>query len=491
MASTQGASFKYVDLFAGIGGFAAALEAFGGEAVYSVEIDEAAAKIYQRNWGHPALGDITRDANDLAVTVPKHDVLAAGFPCQPFSKSGNQRGMDETRGTLFWNILKIIEKHHPKLVLLENVRNLAGPRHRHEWDVIIRELRGQGYRVSQTPTVFSPHLLPLEHGGRPQVRERVFIAATYDPDGVMDGVEPLPLQAIIEVRAQEEWDLRTGLPLDESCKEPGTALSSDETQWIDAWDAFVRMMWPVVRSAAPDGKRAALPGFPIWADAWITTATLQAWINGNIPVPYLNTKGLPETWSDVPVWKQNFLLKNAQFYTQHKVALDRWLVDFKVETFPPSRRKLEWQAQNTERLWDCVLQLRPSGIRAKRATHLPALVAITQTSIIGPLRRRLSTKEAARLQGFPDNFDFGAQSDASTYKQLGNGVNIGVVWNILKAHVKRDTRILERTLTGQRILAVVTNAADDPTDLVAEVLQRKREPKLELVPGDDPALLAV
>ena len=103
-------AFTFIDLFAGIGGFHAALSAAGGECVYAVEIDPAAAKIYQQNWGLDPLGDITQAANDEIVTVPGHDVLVAGFPCQPFSKSGAQRGMDETRGTLYWNILRIIEE---------------------------------------------------------------------------------------------------------------------------------------------------------------------------------------------------------------------------------------------------------------------------------------------------------------------------------------------------------------------------------------------
>src|SRR4051794_23939629 len=103
-------AFRFIDLFAGIGGFHAALKTYGGQGVYSVEIDEAASEVYRRNWGRSPLGDITNDANDDTMKVPAHEILAAGFPCQPFSKSGAQRGMDETRGTLYWNILKIIEK---------------------------------------------------------------------------------------------------------------------------------------------------------------------------------------------------------------------------------------------------------------------------------------------------------------------------------------------------------------------------------------------
>lgn len=463
--------FRYVDLFAGIGGFAAALESFGGECVYSVEIDEAASKVYERNWGHSPLGDITKDANDGVMNVPAHDVLAAGFPCQPFSKSGAQRGMDETRGTLYWNILKVIEAHHPTVILLENVRNLAGPRHKHEWDVIIQTLREQGYRVSDTPTVFSPHLLPLERGGRPQVRERVFITATYDPDLALEGAHPDPALTNVTMRGDEEWDLLADLPVDLDEDVAGTALTASETSWIDAWDEFVVSMWPEVRRVASEGRPGALPGFPIWSDHWVTSAELELWMAGGRS-PY-RALDVPDTWDEVPGWKKAFLVKNAAFYTQHKGTLDAWVERCGVASFPASRRKLEWQAQQTERLWDCVIQLRPSGIRAKRPTHLPALVAITQTSIIGPLRRRLSPREAARLQGFPDNFDFGKQPAAATYKQLGNGVNIGAVWNVLRAHAERDAAILRTTAVGNAILkAMVDDAPKSPDDRLPGAVSR-------------------
>lgn len=475
MTTTTGAPFRYVDLFAGIGGFAAALEAFGGECVYSVEIDAAASKVYERNWGHSPLGDITKDANDDEMNVPAHDLLAAGFPCQPFSKSGAQRGMDETRGTLYWNILKIIQAHHPSIVLLENVRNLAGPRHRHEWDVIIQTLRDEGYRVSTTPTVFSPHLLPLERGGRPQVRERVFITATYDPDGIRDGVEVLPPLGNVPLRGEEEWDLVDDLPIDRGAV-PGTELSASEVSWINAWDDFVTTMWPEVRAAKSDiTKAATLPGFPLWVDRWTKTEQLERWASGDGPFPYKLQADLPDSWEAVPSWKKNFLIKNAEFYTRYKGQIDKWLARHDVASFPPSRRKLEWQAQQTETLWECVLQLRPSGIRAKRPTHLPALVAITQTSIVGRLRRRLSTREAARLQGFPDNFDFGPQSDAATFKQLGNGVSIGAVWNILRAHAERDRAVLRASDRGRALLkALLDDAPKNPDDRLPAVVAAGR-----------------
>lgn len=432
-------AFTFIDLFAGIGGFHAALSAMGGRCLYASEIDKAAAKVYESNWGVKAFGDITLDANDSVMNVPPHDVLCAGFPCQPFSKSGAQRGMEETRGTLYWNILKIIQAHHPKLVLLENVRNLAGPRHLHEWDVIIETLREEGYRVSETPAIFSPHLLPPELGGRPQVRERVFITATYVGDGAT--AEELRAEPPFSHRPVSGWDpatwhLESDLPLDPDHHAAGCDLTSVETHWIDAWNDFVVQMWKQRK-----GRR--LPGFPLWADDWVHVDDL-------------------EVDASVPLWKATYLRKNAEFYTAHKRFIDSWAKKWEVYTdrFPASRRKFEWQAQDTPTLWDCVMHFRPSGIRAKAPTYLPALVAITQTSIIGPRERRLSPREAARLQGLPDWFSFGDQSPGQTYRQLGNGVSVGAVWYVVKSHVLRDEDLLKKS--APKLLRAVTSSPDSP-----------------------------
>ena len=425
-------AFKFIDLFAGVGGFHAALAGMGGKCVYAAEIDPAAATVYERNWGLNPLRDLTLDANDDVMNVPAHDVLTAGFPCQPFSKSGSQRGMEETRGTLYWNILKIIQAHHPKVVLLENVRNLAGPRHTHEWDVIIETLRQEGYQVSDTPALFSPHLLSPEFGGRPQVRERVFITATHNPKGINEG-GLIPPVVTHNGKAQpwsmqREWDLE-GV-LDDAHNVPGCELNDPERLWIDAWNDFVEIMWE-----ARDGAR--LPGFPIWADSWHDYRK---------PIP-----------SGTPDWKVSHLTKNYELFASHRKLLTSWANRWGVFTdkFPPSRRKLEWQAQDTPRLWDTVMHFRPSGIRAKRPTYLPALVAITQTSIVGSRERRISPRETARLQGLPDWFDFGDQPASATYRQMGNGVNVGVVWHVFREHVKRDRDILQTTAAGRRIIEMV------------------------------------
>jgi DNA (cytosine-5)-methyltransferase 1 len=433
-------SFTFVDLFAGIGGFHGALSALGGECVYASEIDKDAARVYNRNWGLEPDGDITLAANEFNMDVPEHNVLVGGFPCQPFSKSGKQRGMDEARGTLFWNIARIIEVRKPKMVLLENVRNIAGPRHEHEWQVIVETLRQLGYRVSSKPLVVSPHRIHPDFGGRPQVRERVFICATRtEKSGSLLGEEPgLPdISKIEHGWDPQKWSLYKDLPIENklsSEEKVESRLTESEAEWITVWDEFVRSY-----HEAHDGER--LPGFPLWVDHWQDIKELR------IP------RGTPE-------WKANFLQKNAEFYTTNKKLIDKWLkANNYLAHFPPSRRKLEWQAQDAKSLSSTIMHFRPSGIRAKKATYVPALVAITQTSILGKSMRRITFREAARLQGLPDWFDFLDQRKSQTFKQLGNGVNVGAVYNVMKAQVLRD---LDLFAPNSQLVKSILNAPDSP-----------------------------
>ncbi|WP_153504425.1 DNA cytosine methyltransferase [Cumulibacter manganitolerans] len=417
--------FTFVDLFAGVGGFHAALGALGGKCVYAVEKDREAAAVYERNWNFRAHGDIIDDT-ETRMRVPEHDVLAAGFPCQPFSKSGFQRGMDEARGTLFWNILRILEARRPTVVLLENVRNIYGPRHKHEWEVIVRSLRELGYQVSSRPIVFSPHLLPPERGGRPQIRERVFITATYvGSEHSHADVEPSVLRQPIDGWSPKSWELHSDLPVQPD-KELGNRLrlnlTSAETTWVEAWNDFVLSL--------RRGGVSKLPGFPIWVDAFI----------------HMDDLVVPDSTAH---WKATFLRKNAEFYTRHRELIEGWLERWDyLRDFPASRRKFEWQAQDAESLLDTVIHLRPSGLRVKQATYTPALVAITQTSILGDLQRRLSPREAARLQGLPEWFDFGDQPESATYKQLGNGVNVGAAYHVFREHVRKTIRHVRRRAPG-------------------------------------------
>jgi DNA (cytosine-5)-methyltransferase 1 len=170
-------TFEFIDLFAGIGGFRLALQNIGGKCVYTSEWDKAAKKTYRENFGEIPFGDITKESTKNYI--PKEfDVLCAGFPCQAFSIAGNRKGFADTRGTLFFDVEKIIEKHRPKVVFLENVKNLVSHDKGKTFDVIIEILKEKlGYKV------FSSVLNSMTHANIPQNRERIFIIA-FDPKQV-------------------------------------------------------------------------------------------------------------------------------------------------------------------------------------------------------------------------------------------------------------------------------------------------------------------
>lgn len=416
-------AFTFIDLFAGIGGFHHALSGkpFGGRCDLAVERDPYCVDVYGEAFPKtPIVGDIrsiTRQGGPdgeqvdasyeaIASRVPDHDVLCAGFPCQPFSKSGSQMGLrDQTRGTLFFDIMEIVRAKQPRFLILENVPNLVGPRHQDTWRVMIAAIREAGYRVSSRPVVISPHRLPPPFGA-PQVRDRVFILADRVMPGTALDRPPLADREPGTYWSPKQWILDGYL--DAVAPNSPYEIRDVERTWLNAWDSFVRGI-----------DADSLPGFPIWVDAWLYQ---------------------PQYDADTPAWKVDFLKKNSEFYVTHRAFLDSWLEEgwdergTKVGDFPLSRRKFEWQARAVHptregrTLWDLLIHLRPSGIRVKPADYFPALVAITQTSIVGRLKRRITPREAARLQGIPfEPFERAGLADSEIYRQLGNAVNVGVV----------------------------------------------------------------
>ena len=423
--------FKFIDLFAGIGGFHSALSDLGGDCVLACEFDEDCQIVYKSTFPNTKLisnireitrndledDNSTRNLKEIKSLVPDHDVLCAGFPCQPFSKSGKQKGiLDKARGTLFFDIMQIVKAKHPKYLILENVRNLTGPKHSETWKLIIESIREEGYTVSGIPTILSPHLIPKELGGAPQVRDRVFIAATLNGKN-----EPLYIEreSYKHNHNPDNWNIAEYLLPDNTVSQSESLsnyrLTQEELTWLNAWDYLVSKL-----------DSNTLPGFPIWADALTSNPIIE---------------------DDMPLWKKNFLIKNSNFYITNKKFLDKWKnivwkpANKKIEEFPMSRQKFEWQARKVfptkknRTIKSLVLQFRPSGIRVKPASYLPALVAITQTSIVGPnIRdgikhfRKITPIEASKLQGIDGSiFKKAGVPDSVAYKQLGNGVNTGVV----------------------------------------------------------------
>jgi DNA (cytosine-5)-methyltransferase 1 len=170
-------TFKFIDLFAGIGGFRLAMQNVGGKCVFTSEWETSAQKTYRKNFGEVPFGDITKER--VKNYIPQEfDVLCAGFPCQAFSIAGNQKGFADTRGTLFFDIEQIVVKHRPKVVFLENVKNLVSHDNGNTFKTIISVLEDKlGYKV------FTKILNSMTHANIPQNRERIFIVA-FDPNQV-------------------------------------------------------------------------------------------------------------------------------------------------------------------------------------------------------------------------------------------------------------------------------------------------------------------
>lgn len=169
--------FKFIDLFSGIGGFHQAMEQLGGECVFASEIDKFCNVQYERNYGMSSDINI-RDVKE--EDLPEFDVLCAGFPCQAFSKAGKQEGLeDKTRGTLFFEIVRILKHHHTPYIILENVKNLVSHDNGNTWRIIQESLKELGYRTTKDPLILSPHYF-----GIPQIRERVIILGEYEPENI-------------------------------------------------------------------------------------------------------------------------------------------------------------------------------------------------------------------------------------------------------------------------------------------------------------------
>ena len=371
--------FTFIDLFAGIGGFHQALVQLGGECVLASEIDSYAIETYEKNYNINSDIDI-RDLKE--EDIPKHDVLCAGFPCQAFSKAGKQEGFDdETRGTLFFEIERILKHHHTKYIILENVRNLASHDHGRTWKTIEEHLHKAGYRLTPNPLIVSPHYF-----GTPQLRERVVILGIYDPE---NAYKPLNID-LGEFKHKNDNSIYSIL---DDKTEDKYYISEDEEKVLKMWDEFYQ------------GVDLNVIGFPVWFE----------WFKKEAP-------------DEFKPWKKKFVQRNNELYQSNKEFIDSWIEKYdNLEWCTPTQKKFEWQAgENIKSLWDGLIQIRPSGVRVKVPNCFPALVAIVQIPIIGKYKRRLTVREAARLQDFPENF-IPNENDQQAFKQFGNVVNVEVI----------------------------------------------------------------
>lgn len=442
-------SIRFIDLFAGLGGFHIALTRLGGECVFAAEWKEHLRNLYKENFGLAPAGDITLvHPND----VPDHDVLTAGFPCQPFSKAGEQLGFECTeQGSLFFNVAAILKKKRPTYFILENVPNLLKHDEGRTWEEIQKILSTDlGYNIRAER--FSPH-----NFGIPQIRERVYIVGSLLP---LDGFE-WPITSDAETNIDTVLDDN---PTD------AKRLSRQVKECLEVWDEFLKACPPDVE----------LPSFPLWSMEWGATYPYEQ-TTPHARQKYLGYDGLKgfkgshgkkigylktfeERWAalpshartpqmNFPKWKQDFIRQNRQFYENNKAWIEPWLPS--ILKFPSSLQKFEWNIKGGKRnIWDYVIQFRASGVRVKRRTTAPSLIAMTDTQvpIIGWQRRYMTPHECARLQSL-DGLKQLPKSPTQAFAALGNAVNSNVVEMVARSLLRRgptktSTPVRTSNLTG-------------------------------------------
>lgn len=415
---------RFVDLFAGLGGFHVAMGQLGHVCVFASDVDANLRKLYEMNFGLLPAGDIRKIEPE---SIPAHDIMCAGSPCQPFSKAGEQQGfMCPKWGDLFNYVLGILHHHQPRYILFENVPNLTRHDDGRTWTTLQDSLRSAGYAIDHR--FLSPHQF-----GIPQIRERVFLVGSQDGLNGFNwpNPEPNPRLSIKDVLDNEPADARSLSPQVKKC--------------LAAWQRFIHRF--------PKGEE--LPSFPIWSAEFGATYPYEETTPHALGVKKLRAyrgshgvrlKDLPDekimealpsysrTVEDqFPHWKTLFIRQNREFYQRHKRWINEWLPD--ILDFHPSYQKLEWNCKGEERnIWKYVIQFRASGVRIKRPTTAPSLIAMTSTQIpiIGWERRYMTPKECARLQSL-GRLRYLPEITTRVAKALGNAVNAEVVRRVAKS----------------------------------------------------------
>jgi len=409
-------NFKYIDLFAGIGGFHQAMRRLGGKCVYFCEKNPHCVEVYNKNFNTDKSLIFDSDIKNRKNKIPKFDVLCAGFPCQPFSKAGLQEGFkDEERGDLFYNVCEILEEHpETHFVILENVRNLAD--NQANWDVIKRRLMELDFIITEEPIIISPHQF-----GIPQIRERVYILGIKrefrNHKTLTNGfIHREDLKIEREMKSCPKNSINLILDKDVN---PNYTLPQDLIKVLDSWSEF-----KIKTGITAIGK-------PIWMSSFGLGIDDTEIFYQSIRYYKIEEKD-GEIIPFIPEWKKQFIDFNRKFYLQHRTFIDEWVVRNNMIDGIKLHQKFEWNCgTDCENIKDGIIQIRQSGVRVKRPNFFPSLVAMRNTPIIWDQNQKtyryITPHEAAKLQSFDEGFLFLENNDNQTYQQLGNSVNVDII----------------------------------------------------------------
>ncbi len=412
---------KFIDLFAGLGGFHLALAELGHKCVFASELNSELQKLYEKNHNIKIHGDITQVEIN---SIPKHDILCAGFPCQPFSKAGSRLGLDDPKnGNLFFKIVEILDMHKPEFLFLENVSNLKGHDNGNTWLVIKNEL-SKTYDVQEE--ILSPH-----HFGIPQHRSRIYIVGRLKSKGGLANFEfpkkyANPKSNIHDIIIHND---KTAIPINKDrefqlsvWQEFLDNLTTEEVPHFPIWAMEFGADYPFEEEAPIKLKKKHLEGKRGAFGQIIKGKNHEEMLKY---LPSYAQNGLKDTELEFPTWKKNYIRLNREFYKKNKSWLDNWIV--KIKKFETSHQKFEWNCgKEPLTITDKIVQFRPSGIRVKLPTYSPALVTTTQIPIFPWLGRYMTTREAAKLQCM-ENLKELPPTAPKAFRALGNAVNVGIV----------------------------------------------------------------
>lgn len=450
---------RFVDLFAGLGGFHLALSRLGHECVFASEIKPKLQKLYRQNFpGVHIEGDITKV--DVR-SIPQHDILCGGFPCQPFSFSGKKQGFEDEqgRGNLFDEICRVLSYHHPKYIFLENVSALPGHDGGRTWSIIKQKLKHLGYDIDGR--VFSPHEF-----GVPQHRPRFYIVGMLRDENGRSGMRkfhfPQPDEKLV-------CDVRTLVdPLDNDGLQPVRRALHPV---FDAWQEFVYNVTerdgympshciftmefgadyefedtpPAFQTLERLRGRRGEYGKVLQGD------TIEELVEG-LPF-YMQKMKYEDTY---PEFKKVLIRQNRALYERHKDWIDPWMK--KIMEYPRTQRMLEWSTNQDWNFKNHVIQLRPSGIRVRSLNYVPTITLCTTSTPILPWvgyppngavdkknrpyvpddfrwGRYISHSEAAKLQSMQE-LEYTGLSRLQKFQALGNAVNVDVVELIARRLIK-------------------------------------------------------